>query len=459
MIVASLVLAGCVGPDGPAPERSGEPPKTGGGETPGQSHGNGSADQAVDRPAEGNTSDARQAPRLPGFAAPVTVDGEAAGAEPVVDVASDATIFLQGIGFWYQQGLLRLTNKVWRSTDDGASWTDVTPPATGEEASADGFVHVAPDDGVYVANAAGGKISVWRSTDLGDSWIPLPVPQAPNPVHRMWMASTNGSLHLVMAGLVYEEPVTGLYHTSSDDGGRTWTTPRNIDPQYTLGSQLVAHDGALYLASFRNESRWVLVSSPDGGDTWEETPMWDLRTTLESSWESLTVDANGTLYFTWAEMRNGTARVLYRSSPDGGDTWSRERPVAGPADGTQTMPWADAHAPGVLDLVWYAAEEPGKPGEVEGAWYGHVARIADADTSSPHVNVTRLTPDPVHEGSLCNEGPACRDGRDLADYPWITHGPDDAIHVGLASSQEKPAPPPVEAPVADSGVPLYVGQT
>lgn len=436
LVLAAPALAGCLGGSSPTPK----------------------AGEGTDARLDG--TEATGYPELPTFSDPVVLTREAPGSEPVVDAASDGTLFYQGIGFGYVEEVVRLTNKVWRSTDGGSSWTDVTPPVTGKEATLDAFLHVGPDDTVYVANAAGGTLSLWRSDDLGETWIPLPVPQPPTPIHRMWIQTeADGTLHVAAAGLVYNEPTTGLYYMRSEDAGVTWTPPENVDPEYTLGSPLVVQDGSLYFVSLRRgtDGEWKLVRSPDGGDTWEDRPMWSVETQLESSWQSLVADENGTLYFTWAEMRNDTGRVLYRASNDRGETWSDEHQIAGLRDGSQTMPWASSHEAGILDLVWYAAEETGAPAETSTGWYAHMARVDGADGTTPRMNITRLTPDPVHEGPLCNDGPGCSEGRELADYPWIDHGADGAVHTAFASTVERPDPPSIDYPVVDHGVPLYVG--
>lgn len=281
------------------------------------------------------------------FRDPVAVSRDQPGAEPVVDVARDGTLFLQGIGTERRgaTGLEGPANNVWRSTDDGATWEDVTPPLE-SGLGADSFVFVGPEDTVYVANdVLGSHLSIWRSLDLGDSWVrALHVP-LPGPVHRMWLDSDpSGRVHVVVfslppgaiagvAGVGAGEDHVGAWHTRSDDRGRTWSPATQISPAMEFGTDLeVGPDGTLHIISLeagaeaqwdrQDQGRWRLYRSTDAGESWGVVDLWSVETVLETSFQSLTIDEAGTLYFHWAERRNGTARILHAVSSDGGDRWT-----------------------------------------------------------------------------------------------------------------------------------------
>lgn len=426
--IAGLVvaggLAGCLGEDGPSP--------------------------GTEEDRAGATSEPG-----PSFETPTTVSKEWPGAEPVVDVAPDGTVYLQGFGATGQGAGAHLTNSVWRSTDGGATWTDVTPPLTGRQESFDGFVAVDGDGTVYVANAAGTQLDLWRSDDRGESWLPSPEVPYPSPMHRMWMvAEDEATVHLTVDKFTLSPPFETWYMRTVDDG-RTWTPPTLVTREASafggLGSNLAMDpgDGTLYQARLStpdaatgnstevSDGTWVLLTSTDDGVTWTEREMFDLDATLASAWQSLSVDADGTLYLVWSQEVPGTgaAKVHVAHSGDGGQTWSSPRAIA-PSNGTAAMPWASARAPGELGIVWYAADTPTLPGDANATWHVDYALVEDADTGDPTVHRTRVSEGPVHEGSVCTVGPLCGQDDDwrLRDYPWVTFGPDGRAHLAFAST-------------------------
>src|SRR5438093_598399 len=76
---------------------------------------------------------------LPHVLPPVAVSKDAPGAEPVVALAPDGTLYVEGVGRIDRppSQVGQNVNKVWRSTDNGSTWQDVTPPLQGQERSND----------------------------------------------------------------------------------------------------------------------------------------------------------------------------------------------------------------------------------------------------------------------------------------------------------------------------------
>lgn len=413
---------------------------------------------------------------VPAFRAVVPVTVDAPGAEPVIAVAADGTLYIQGVGFAAAaEGAPATTvNKVWRSTDDGVTWMDVTPPGLGEHGSFDGFLAVGHGDTAYVNNVAGGTFQVWRSDDRGDSWTLLPTPRVPALMHRNWIVPVKeATLHVVMEALppFYlatgggpASPNEGLWYTRSDDRGESWTMPVQIDPIVNFAGQgnLVAdaegrtlyvaryeEDAGAYAATYE-EGHWYLLASEDGGASWTRREMFDLTSELASAVMPLALDPAGALAFAWAQEVDGTSRVRYASSVDGGRTWTAPRDVAA-APGAQAMPWMAARGAGELGLLWYAAEEAGTAAEIDAEWFVDYAFVRDAHGASPQIAATRVTGGRVHEGNVCVKGPACEgsEDRSLLDYAWLAFGPDGRAHLVAASTEwDRP-----------SAFPLYAGES
>lgn len=382
----------------------------------------------------------------PRFHAPVNVSEERPGAEPMLGVAPDGTIFVTGTGPGQPVtpdgsplSIHRPTQTIWRSTDGGQSWEEVTPqiPPTAHTGGVDNALAVGPDGTVYYLNAAGATQHMFRTTDGGDTWDPLALPPFPTPMHRSWIApGEDGRVHVASESLA----TLNNWHLGSEERGSTWGPPTPIHEDPGFGSDLaIGPDGTLYLARTSlasatpaKEDTWDLLVSTDGGTTWDRRTMFPHAAELTGSWQSLEVGPDGTLHMVWAQMHDGTSLVHHAFSLDG-ETWSTPAPIA-PTNGTQTLPWMDVRGPGELGIVWYAADQAGPPNEVDAKWYVDYALVTDADTDDPTVQTTRVTPWPVHEGAICTDGPFCRSDRSLLDFTWVAFGPEGRAHLAFAST-------------------------
>jgi hypothetical protein len=204
--------------------------------------------------------------------------------------------------------------------------------------------------------------------------------------------------------------------SSSDDGGRTWTTPHEIsgsNPTYctyqTSGPAgqcdedqfsypVVTPDGAVHVA-FQNtqheaawesadefESQYLVVTSTNGGATFanpvhvadQEDGSADFpvnddgRPTLTGmamrvpSGGNIAADprlGTNTLYVTWTDNSQGThdvaspvtrARVFVATSHDGGATWGASAQITplSGPGGDQWFPWADVAPDGTLGVIY-----------------------------------------------------------------------------------------------------------
>ncbi len=431
-MILVLILAGCLG-EAPSPA---EPPE-GSPQDLGDEQGTPGSKAAAGAPPSGANRSQHLPDEGPLFGPAVNVSKERAGAEPMLGVGPEGTVFYTGTGPG-DDGLPEQT--VWRSTDGGTSFEDVTPVLpTASRGGLDNALAVGPEGTVYYLNAVGQTAQMFRSDDGGDTWLPLAPPTPPAATHRTWIEpGEEGLVHF--AGLE-AFPSNTVWYQRSEDRGTGWGPPGLVGPTPNMVSELAAAPGGQDLYMVLEDTgtdapvgAWTLSASHDGGLTWELIPMWTPDTERTTAFMPLAVDADGTLYFLWAEEEGGTSLLHYAYSTDGGQTFSDALPIGDP-EGSQTLAWMDVRAPGELGVVTYAADEPGHPSEVEGPWYAAYTFVDQADTAHPETYTTRLTSWPVHQGPICLGVICSEGGRELLDFAWIEFGPEDRAHVAFASSQ------------------------
>lgn len=115
--------------------------------------------------------------------------------------------------------LVMVVNAVYSSTDDGGTWSAMSPRENwglyysrvlARKPGSDREVFMGIGDGTPGATAM-----FLRSNDCGGSWLPMPFPQQPNSV--IWTIGTNpADPNLVLAGTKYGHLFRSL------DGGKSW---------------------------------------------------------------------------------------------------------------------------------------------------------------------------------------------------------------------------------------------
>jgi len=162
----------------------------------------------------------------------------------------------------YLAGLELPTNKIWRTTNGGGTWTEVT--TTDETVTQ---FQVLPTGDIYavagdtVVSSADGV--TWTTATVAD-----PGPSAsPQGIHML-----NQDCGWLVGGWGYEEdthptPSDGVVWTTVD-GGMTWTLLAQGLPYYLHRVTFVA--GNLGFAVGSSGERGVLVRTTDGGVTWTE---------------------------------------------------------------------------------------------------------------------------------------------------------------------------------------------
>jgi len=153
---------------------------------------------------------------------------------------------------------------VMRSTDNGATWSNRTPPLA-QPISCRGIA-VDPNDSSIVIAVFGGEFGggqVWTTTDGGDSWMNRSAGLPNNPMQAVVY---DGTRLLVGGGQRFGSQNVGLYR--STDLGATWT-PLHDGSWPVLVVDAIAVDP--------NDTQTILVAidgsgvnrTTDGGDTWQ----------------------------------------------------------------------------------------------------------------------------------------------------------------------------------------------
>jgi len=272
-------------------------------------------------------------------------------------------------GAVFVTGWNRVRPRLWKSTDLGATWSEVNVGMAGDGAvgNSDLDLAVAPDGTLYFVQLTfdpraleGVQLAVGVSRDAGSTWRWSTVSRARGD-DRPWIrVSPNGTVHLIW------NDGTGVLHTLSRDRGVTWTPPSHIHNRGGSSHLAVGPHGELAVhiipgaraGSVCDEGTDVLALSTDDGATWRtfpaaggarpsgclnhprETPRWV---------DPVAFDRAGALYSLWTDSSGVWISRL------GGDTntWTTWR-VSSRAAGAPLpfFPYLASSATGELAATW-----------------------------------------------------------------------------------------------------------
>ena len=180
-----------------------------------------------------------------------------------------------------------LGDRIWRSTDSGASWTEAYAP------QADWYSITSSSDGSKLA-AVIKRDRIWRSADSGASWTEAYAPQAE------WLSIASSSDGSKLAAVITEG---GIW--MSMDSGASWT--ETSAPKTRWKSIASSSDGSKLAAVTNGDRIW---RSTDSGASWAET------SAPSAYWSSITSSSDGSKL---AAVINGDR--IWRST-DSGATWT-----------------------------------------------------------------------------------------------------------------------------------------
>jgi hypothetical protein len=297
-----------------------------------------------------------------------------------------------------------------RSQDFGRTWS-FSWAERGQE-DADRPVLTVRGTDVYIGFNHEEKFFVSASHDAGQTFITVQVNPNAGPG-----SSLAGGATIDPAGNVYfgwtayvrhaipTRPVS-VFVSRSADGGRSWSTllldvssaPPDCDaqscetgylgPQIALASDAAGALYALWNAGSANgePERIYFSSSTTGGATWSERAnVSNAAAGVEHSFPALLASASGDVRIAWMDARVtevGPNRPLwnsyYRSSTNGGATWSSEKKLSGPVRGYDYIlpggfrfPFGDYFSlaidgDGTTHAVWGEGSNYKSPGSI---WY------------------------------------------------------------------------------------------
>ena len=376
------------------------------------------------------------------FAPPAYVDESRAGGEPVVVTHPDGSLILAAhasttlldvpsAGGQTTTSYIepyRGQTYIYRSSDDGRTWTYIprTAPPNGLPLSGFSDPELAIDTAgvVYESEINLTNVTVSKSTDSGKSYL-LQNPFSLVFADRQWMeADTPGLVYMVanIAGGGSPPNVfqAGHYLYRSTDGGATWPmfTPDSeegsglgdirVDKRDGTVYEMHLDDGKLSLAAFRRAR---------SGDLTPELTTVATGVGMLSHWPALDVDSAGNVYAAWDEDGEGdalrAAGIWFASSSDRGRTWAAPVRVD-PDDKTDIWPWIVAGGPGRVAVTWFGTDIslPEHDSETPGAHGWHV-RVAHTFAglgcagAPPRFAQTTATPEPMHRGVVCQGGTTC----------------------------------------------------
>ncbi|MFZ4707361.1 MAG: VPS10 domain-containing protein, partial [Bacteroidales bacterium] len=163
---------------------------------------------------------------------------------------STGTSMLYGTSYYSQRG-------IFRSTDHGATWTQVLAASSDRMVIAGGSIYISGrTTDVYGVDAN----TLYRSDDDGQTWtnITYPVPVAD--IYTTSLAASGSNVFISTGNL------TGRYIWGSNDQGATWhNVSQNIYPQ-TVASSIVILNGKVFANGFslwsRNLSEFTVPAQP-----------------------------------------------------------------------------------------------------------------------------------------------------------------------------------------------------
>ena len=262
----------------------------------------------------------------------------------VVDPADHRTVYAA----WLEN---RNTDAVVaKSVDFGQSWSVAIADRDREDA--DKPVLAVRGRDVYLAFNREQEMRVAASHDGGITFAVGDVDPELDLIRALGGGATvdhNGGIHLAWVGYTRDNSSKGrtnLYTSRSSDGGKTWATTRmatsSVAPDCSafrcewgfLGAQItIASDAAgtlytLWNSGTRYEApqRIYFASSTTAGETWSAPTDVSLAPKgVEHAFPALVAGEAGDIRIAWMDTRRAPLwNTFYRSSSNGGATWSAE---------------------------------------------------------------------------------------------------------------------------------------
>ncbi|HLJ09042.1 MAG TPA: hypothetical protein VKX24_10915, partial [Acidimicrobiia bacterium] len=322
---------------------------------------------------------------------------------------------------------------VWKSGDDGRTWSQPIFPSAPENATTGGDTELAIDKRgtVYEGELWLGSDSIYVSPDKGSTWSWSPASHDVG-ADREWFtyapaedalygfydgfkglmvvkaplttpAGSNAALFFPLERVVVPEcpdlvSVGQCAVTPSSAGG----TPV-LDGDVSPGRPSIAPNGTLYFPfPYEVAGQGVGVAyTSDGGQSYQYTFVKGAGGgTLGDTGHDFpvsAVDSAGTLYISWVENK-GDGFNVYLSSFKGG-AWSSPLEVSKGVSATAVFPQLVAGAPGQVAVSWYGTAAKGDPNTVSpsASWNVYTTQVLGADRAGSSL-ITSTVQTGFHSG-------------------------------------------------------------
>ncbi len=242
-----------------------------------------------------------------------------------------------------------------KSTNFGVTWTTVIADAT--NAAVDKPALVARGQDVYVSYTHTQKLYVASSHDGGNTFVQSEVKYTGKLGWAMaggGYVAPDGSAYMAWAGYEASGGAKGkvnLVISKSTNGGATWTSkvvgisraPEKCPADYLcgwayLGAQIVMagdESGNVYALSNSSSvdfgpARTYFYKSTNAGATWSAgVEVSTAGPNISHNFPAIAATGNGDVRISWMDERvNGSWNTYYRSSTNGGTTWSAEKDIS-----------------------------------------------------------------------------------------------------------------------------------
>jgi hypothetical protein len=337
-------------------------------------------------------------------------------AEPTIGVDAKGRAFYPAATFDGPGGLA--DTRLRRSTDDGRTWTDVTPPETQDlPVTLDPYVYVEENSGrVFNLDLYVGSAFLAFSDDGGKTYETNPVASGDFVNDHQTLSAGPKPLgsSLKLMDPDFREILYYCFNRVADsscgrsvDGGRTFQKSGSfaypgVEPKEggafcggLHGHVIVDREGRVFLPK-GHCNRPYYSRSNDAGITWKRGRVSD-RIDMPDNQSSIAADREGNLFYVWYDSKHRLPWLAI--SRDHGRTW--ENPIMIAPPGVHEVQWPSVAAgnTGRIAISFPGTTERNQ-GDLTRPWDYYVVASVNALTRNPTFvsNISNPATDPVHRG-------------------------------------------------------------